>query len=194
MQRMSQRLFAAIAAVLGLTGLASAQYAPPNPYPVVPPYQPIQPVQVIPYQPIQIPQPMPYQPIQPIQSVPAAQQPASTTVNPAPGAVALPGTIGCNTCGKGGPSVPSPYLPQGTARGVGLAPIPYNEYCAQCANGCGSLKSDLGFMFGSCKSFFNPCGPIPCGGGCAGKCGSFPFGKPYGSGYNGCTYDSYLQH
>lgn len=205
MQRMSQRWFAAIAAVLGVAGLASAQSAPPSALPVIP-YPPIQPVQAVPYQPVvpvqgipsqmpqTVPQQMPYQPIQPIQAAPAAQSPV---------AIAMPGTPGCSTCGNNSAQAgtyPSPYLPQRTTIGAGLAPVPYNEYCPQCANGCGSIKSDFGFIFGSCKSFFNPCGPIPCnglggtGGGCLGKCGSFPYGKPYGNGYNNCVYDSYLNH
>ena len=86
----------------------------------------------------------------------------------------------------------------------GPAPVPYNEYCPACANGCGSLKSDLGFILGSCRSFFNPCGPIPCNGlaahpfghGCNGcnKCPAYPYGQPYGHGYNTCVYDTYMNH
>ena len=181
MQRMSQRFFAAIAAILSVAGLASAQNTPPNPYPLN-----------------SYPNPYPlnsYPLIQPVQAVPVTQQPPGVQVNPTPGAVALPGSVGCSSCGRGVPGTyPSPYLPppQKIALGAGLAPVPYNEYCPQCANGCGSVKSDIGFIFGSCKSFFNPCGPIPYNG--FGHCGVYPYGKPYATGFNGCTYTSYLDH
>jgi hypothetical protein len=81
------------------------------------------------------------------------------------------------------------------------APIQYGQFGPGCANGCGSCKSTTGFIFGSCQSFFDPCGPIPAQGprcgkakfGCA-PCGIHPFGQPYGKPYNGCVYDSYLNH
>lgn len=203
MQTMSQRLFAAVAAVLGFGGLAAAQYTEPNRLPAIP-LAPTQQVQMVQYQTlpqgpnqpnqiVSIPQVMPAQTAapqtQPVQAV--APAPAAT-----PGAlVAASGTTGCSTCGNG-VRAPNPYLPQNTAIGAGLAPVPYNETCAQCANGCGSIKSTSGFIFGSCKSFFNPCGPIPCGGACSGshKCGKYPYGTPYGKGFNTCVYDSNLNH
>jgi hypothetical protein len=81
------------------------------------------------------------------------------------------------------------------------APIPYGQYGPGYANGCGSCKSTTGFIFGSCQSFFEPCGPVPGHGlglgagrlGCR-PCGIHPFGQPYNKGINGCTYDSYVNH
>ena len=72
-----------------------------------------------------------------------------------------------------------------------------------CNNGCGSAKANCGFMFGSCKSFFNACGPLSGGhggkgghghGGRGGHCGTLPLGTPYGTGANMCHYDSFLNH
>ncbi len=220
MRRMTQRLFAAVAAVLGISGLASAQYQP-TPYPNIP--APVFPASAYqPVIPVAVPQVMPSQylastPIQPVQTQPIyVQQPAQTQpvyvqqqaapiaapapapVGPVVGAAPAVGAPGCSSCGNGKISygVPSPYLPQRTSWGPGLAPVPYNETCADCANGCGSVKSDLGFWFNSCKSFFNPCGPIPCGGLCNGrtKCPAYPYGHPYSTGFNTCKYDSNLNH
>jgi hypothetical protein len=200
---MSQLAFAAIAAVAGFAGLASAQSAAPNYYPVIPAYQPMQPAQALPYAPTYYGQQAYFQPIQSVQTLPASQQSTAPQTNPAPGA-ATTGSIGCSSCSQGiaggyrAANTPSPYLPESTVRGAGLAPVPYNEFCPQCANGCGSLKSDLGFFFGSCKSFFNPCGPIPCNGlggsGGCNKCGVYPYGKPYATPFNGCAYSSYQNH
>jgi hypothetical protein len=61
-------------------------------------------------------------------------------------------------------------------------------------------------MFGSCKSFFNPCGPGGNGhghgfgrgghggGGIHGRCGGWTFATPYGTGFNHCVYDTFLNH
>ena len=79
------------------------------------------------------------------------------------------------------------------------AAVPFGQYGPGCNNGCGSCKSDAAFMFGSCKSFFDPCGP-KAGKGHGGlfhnraNCAPHPFATPYGMGYNGCVYDSYLNH
>ena len=210
MQTMSQRLFAAVAAVMSFGGLAAAQSTPPNLLPAIP-QAPTQQVQVVQYQMlpqgpnmpgqiVSIPQVMPSQPVagtqnQPVQANQVYQSQAIVPPPTAAPAAAQAGQ-GCVGCGKS-VGTPNPYLPRNTAFGAGLAPVPYNETCAQCANGCGSYKSDFGFVFGSCKSFFNPCGPIPCGGGVGAgcqRCGKYPFGTPYGKGYNTCVYDSYLNH
>jgi hypothetical protein len=74
-----------------------------------------------------------------------------------------------------------------------------------CQNGCGSVKSDLAFQFGTCKQFFSPCGPS-CAGGLFGggktslfgnkeKCPVVPFAQPYGTGWL-CPrqYDTYANH
>ncbi len=168
MQFTSLKMFAAVAAAISIAGLAQAQYAAPN--------------QGYNYQ-----NPYALRPVQAVQPPAAA---AATSLPPGPGA-AMPGApAGCTNCG------PVYGKKLGTAWGPGLAPVPYGEYCRGCANGCGSLKSDLGFFFGSCKSFFSPCGPVPCQGcgGHLGKCGAFPYGRPYANGYNTCCYDSYLNH
>ena len=81
----------------------------------------------------------------------------------------------------------------------------YGNGCGNdCNNGCGSVKHDLGFMFGSCQSFFDKCGPQPCEGtgrfrgkgghGGRANCPDLPWGTPYGAGHNGCKYDSWLNH
>ena len=63
-----------------------------------------------------------------------------------------------------------------------------------CQNGCGSVKSDLAFHFGSCKNFLSPCGPN-CGGLFGSKCPTMPFNAPFGTGW-ACPrqYDSYANH
>ena len=66
---------------------------------------------------------------------------------------------------------------------------PYGE--PSCSNGAGSLRSNVNFMFGSSKSYFNPCAPGSYG---KTKCGGAGVFGPGGCGYNGCQYDSYLNH
>lgn len=158
MQRMWRQMFAALAGVLVVAGLASAQ-AP-------------------------IPQQLPQSPIRgqyvAIPGAPVAA-PVAPTVAPAGGQVFVRGSGGCNSCGSASTAVPC-------------------KTGNTCNNGCGSFKSDCAFMFGSCKKFFDPCGPV--GNGCGNghgrghgpRCGVHPFGKPYSNGYNGCNYDSYLNH
>ena len=115
-------------------------------------------------------------------------------VTPASGTAVVQGQGGCSNCGS-------------AANGYA---VPYGSYGPRDRNGCGSLKADCGFIFGSCKSFFDPCGPVPCDGGggkhagkhgglfggrLGGCCGIQPFGSPYNNGgWNHCTYDSFLNH
>jgi hypothetical protein len=174
--------------------MVSAQNGQPNPYPAIAiPTAPV--IQQVPFQPV-LPAPVqsvPFQPILPVQAATVAQQPVIAP------SVALPTTIACSSCSDcNGRTGAKPYLPKNAMLGAGLAPVPYAEYCGQCANGCGSLKSNIGFYLGSSKSFFNPCGPIPCNiwgtPSVCNKCGVMPFAKPYGTGYNTCNYDSYLNH
>jgi hypothetical protein len=167
MQRMWRQMFAAAAGVLVVAGLAAAQSPPPNPLPPV-----------------------------------HAYAPAS---GPGYGPAVRPASAGYNT----------PVVPPGSglaglpAQVHNAPPIYYAQYGPGGANGCGNIKSDLGFMFGSCKSFFDPCGPLPCNGGGhghgkfgthrfgrggLGDCPRHPYAAPYGTGYNGCVYDSYLNH
>ena len=75
-------------------------------------------------------------------------------------------------------------------------------YGALCNNGCGSFRSDAGFVLGSCRSFFAPCGPgmldfghgRGCGGGLFGKCHKGGPGVPSAGAYEPCRYDSYANH
>jgi hypothetical protein len=168
-------MFAALAGVLAIVGAASAQ-APGQ---------------------IPIPQPLPNGAAR-LQSTFSPAYVAGAPVTPA-GAIFVKGSGGCSSCGN-----------------TAATPCQYGK--TDCNNGCGSVKSTCGIIFGSCKSFFNPCGPLPSGGGWGGNgklgggCGSGggghghgggghgghcpppPYGKPYGTGANMCTYDSFLNH
>lgn len=62
-----------------------------------------------------------------------------------------------------------------------------------CNNGCGSLKSDCKFLFGSCRSFFSPCGPRLGGGAWLDNCRTPVYGTGWGP-FNPCCYDTYLNH
>jgi hypothetical protein len=103
------------------------------------------------------------------------------------------------------PLAAAPVLP---AYGAGSGPAIHGSFTMSgggcqtgyaCNSGCGSLRSDLGFHFGSCKSFFAPCGPGLHGGhgGLFGKgyCPTLPFAEPWGKGWT-CPpcYDSYANH
>ncbi len=174
MQRMWRQMFTAVAGLLTVVGTASAQGAPPKSLPPLPP--------------------LPAIPLAP--SIEWDKKaPLASPTSTAPASV-VP-TAGGYAADVAAPVVGVPAAPVA----MGRAPIQSAQYGPGCANGCGNFKSDLGFMFGSCKSFFEPCGPTPCNGGHCGKarfgckaCGIHPFGQPYGTVYNGCGYDSYLNH
>jgi hypothetical protein len=121
--------------------------------------------------------------VQNLPAVPAAQAGTPSSSMPLSASRNIPAQAvsGGSACNGG----------SGTALGVGKAPIQFGQYGRQCANGCGSWAGNCGFIFGSCRSFFDPCGPLPLG--CK-KCPVSPFGHPYGTGINRCTYDSYLNH
>lgn len=99
---------------------------------------------------------------------------------------------------------PAPVVPasaathvKGSGGCVGCGPaVQTGQYGPGQRNGCGSARADAGFVFGSCKSFFAPCGPAPCEG--LGRfrnpCPTHPFAKPFGSGFNTCAYESYNNH
>jgi hypothetical protein len=142
-------------------------------------------------------------PTQPGAVVPQEVPPGSAGVPAAPGVggVAVPGNGG--TASRG-------FVMSGNG-GYFCTSCPSAQ---PCNNGCGSLRSDAGFVFGSCRSYFNPCGPglAGCGGhghghghGGGSGCGSGLFGHDrcpgtpvYGTGprvgFNPCIYDSYLNH
>jgi hypothetical protein len=132
------------------------------------------------------------------QQQPSGVSRLNAVVSPAPIALAggqtyIRGSGGCNGCGTPAPCATPCASPCPTAR--------------DCNNGCGSAKSDCRFMFGSCKSFFDPCGPSGnghgrhggrCGGGLGGhhdRCGTWTFGAGYNTGgCNMCLYSSFLLH
>ncbi len=113
------------------------------------------------------------------QSRPVPQYPAvapGTTLQPVSGTTVIRGTAGCNNCAPAvGPVVRGGFTMSAVTGGNCLLGNP-------CQNGCGSVRSDLGFHFGSCKQFFAPCGPTP-------------LAAPWGKGF-GCprAYDSYANH
>lgn len=153
-------MFAAVAGVLTVTGLASAQSPPPGPLPL----------------------PVPPTPAYRMALPATAQQ----QVRPASGTTYVQGSGGCANCNNGAAS--GGYY--GHQPGV-----QYGTYGPGRMNGCGNLKSDLGFMYGSCKSFFDPCGPLPLEfGRHKQKCPLHPYATPYGTPYNGCCVDTYLNH
>jgi hypothetical protein len=118
---------------------------------------------------------------------------AATPVVPSGGATVIQGSGGCTSCGP-------------TTRGYTMSKHSGGGDCMLgygCQNGCGSLKSDAAFHFGSCKQFFSPCGPScgngghgsGCGGLFGGKCGALPYAQPWGIGWQ-CPrqYDTNLNH
>jgi len=112
------------------------------------------------------------------------------SIVPVAGTDYVRGSGGCSNCGSGnGPVAQTLHQPA----------VPFAQYGPTDRHGCGNFKSDLGFIFGNCKSYFNPCNPLPCDGG-RGRFGSRnpcpiqPYGTPYGAGANGCKYDTYLNH
>ena len=135
-----------------------------------------------------------------LQPSPAAA--AAITVPPARDAVVFQPPTQCPTCGKSGHGN-GPVARMGTAtRGFimqssggyyGGAPCDNGR---QCNNGCGSVQSDLGFLFGSCRSFFAPCSPgsLNCAGCGRGKCATPVYGRGATNPYNPCVYDSNLNH
>ena len=118
-----------------------------------------------------------------LSSAAVAQYPAQPQppVQPVSGANVIKGNGGCTNCGT--PAVAGP-----ATRGYTMAKLKGDGcgYGQACANGCGSVKSDIAFQFGSCKDFFSPCGP---------RCPKLPFAQPHGTGW-ACPrqYDSYANH
>jgi hypothetical protein len=121
-------------------------------------------------------------------AAPAQYQPTVSPVITAGGTNVVRGDGGCTNCG------PTTSGHRGFTMGAvqsvtgGKCMLSY-----PCQNGCGSVKSDLAFHFGSCKNFFSNCGPT-CGG-LFGHCPVQPFNAPFGTGW-ACPrqYDSYANH
>jgi len=130
----------------------------------------------------QNPAPRSYEMVLP-QAMPVpAKAAVSNPITPVAGAIYMRGSGGCSSCGNGATAAPAPSFAQ---------------YGPQQRNGCGSAGADAKFIFGSCKSFFDPC---DAGGGrgrgcssCSG-CPSWPLAQPYGTKFHGCVYDTYLNH
>ncbi|MBN9122632.1 MAG: hypothetical protein J0I06_26380 [Planctomycetes bacterium] len=112
---------------------------------------------------------------------------AATPLVPASGATVIRGDGGCANCGS---STGRGFVMSGISNVTGgNCQLGY-----PCQNGCGSIKSDLAFHFGSCKNFFAPCGPT-CSSLSGHKCPTLPFAAPWGQGWQ-CprAYDSYTNH
>ncbi|MBM3980757.1 MAG: hypothetical protein FJ304_10810 [Planctomycetes bacterium] len=108
---------------------------------------------------------------------------AATPIQPVNGATVIRGT-GCSNCG------PTTTASRGFTMSLGKVTGGNCQLGAPCQSGCGSVKSDLAFHFGSCKNFFAPCGPT-----LNSRCGVLPFAQPFGQGF-ACPrpYDSYANH
>lgn len=178
-----RRLFAVAAGVIVLAGTASAQNASqPPPASTTPP-------------PIAAAQPAPG-PTTP--SVPAAS--AGLPASPGPGAVIVSGNCGGVGTTPNGGRIANGALAQRWTWANGGYFCSGCQYGATCNSGCGSFRADMGFVFGSCKSFFSPCGPGVCPGihgyrNGNGKCGSMPvLGTGSQVPFNPCVYDSYANH
>jgi hypothetical protein len=117
------------------------------------------------------------------QQPPSQQPPIAAPAYPSTAMVAVPmqpsGGLpayngGCVNCA--GPAT-TPSLTGGApARGFQMLSGGHCMLGYGCQNGCGSVKSDLAFQFGTCKQFFNPCGPS-CDGGLFGGKGTLFGGK-----------------
>jgi hypothetical protein len=136
-------------------------------------------------------QPQYYYPAAPKYPAAAPAAAAGAQLQPVSGTTIIRGNGGCTNCGtpatQHGPTIRNSFTMANVHGGnCGLG--------APCQNGCGSVKSDLAFHFGTCKQFFSPCGPT-IGGLWKGPCPSAPMAQPFGTGW-GCPrgYDSYANH
>lgn len=129
------------------------------------------------------------QPQQPVRypALPPAAA-AAIPVQPASGATVISGGAGCTNCGTAAGPVTRGFSMSGFGGGN-------CAFGSTCNNGCGSVKSNLAFQFGSCKNFFSPCGPTWGGFGHKDRCPTGPMNQPWGTGF-GCprAYDSYANH
>ena len=161
------RLAAAVVGAAALAGSASAQ----APAPVVVPQVVAQPA------------PGPTVPTVVVPRAPAALPPAAAAAvptAPAPGTTYVAANGGGTSHRGFVMNASGGYF--GTSCGLGQ----------QCNSGCGSFRSDLGLVFGSCRSFFAPCGPTLRGK--HGSCNHPVIGPGASGPFNPCQYDSYLNH
>ena len=125
---------------------------------------------------------------------------------PSPGrtSVARLNSIGCPGSDRAGgqPDLRAGFGRLQRLRHAGTCATPWAKLWRMrhdCNNGCGSAKADCRFMFGSCKSFFNPCGPSGGGHGPrrrwrlgrVTRCRSARRTVPV---LEHCVYDSFLNH
>jgi hypothetical protein len=167
------RLAAAVLGAAALAGSASAQALAPV---------------VVPQQVVAQPAPGPTAPTVAIPGAPATLPPAaaaSVPVAPAPGTTVVTGNGGC---APGGTSHRG-FVMNATGGYLGTS----CQLGQSCNNGCGSLRSDLGLVFGSCRSYFAPCGVTPFGHG-GGSCNRPVIGPGATGPFNPCFYGSYLNH
>lgn len=120
-----------------------------------------------------------------LSSAASAQYPTQPQqpVQPASGVNVIKGGAGCSNCAPAAPACGP------TTRAFTMSKLKGGDNCGYgqaCNNGCGSVKYDIAFQFGSCKDFFSPCGP---------RCPKVPFAQPFGTGWQ-CPrqYDSYANH
>jgi hypothetical protein len=181
--RIWTRFAAVAAAAVALAGSAAAQ--PISRSPIIIPQAPAAAPAQLPAAaaPAQLPAAAPTRvPAAAAQAPAAAPAPAPVAVTPAPaaGPAVVAGQGGCSNCNTAARgfvmSASGGYF--GTSCRTGLS----------CNNGCGSFRSDLGFVLGSCKSFFAPCGPGLLGHNC-----NHPvLGTGRTAPTDPCVYDSYL--
>src|SRR5262245_53536715 len=107
----------------------------------------------------------PHYPAPPVQYPPVGPRVAAPQIIPASGRNVIRCDGGCTNCG-----------PTTGHRGFTMSSVTGGKCMVgyPCQNGCGSVKSDLAFHFGSCKNFFSNCGPT-CGGLFGEKCPTQPF-------------------
>lgn len=176
----------AAAAVLAVTGSASAQTAGVGSLPQIPVIgQPAAPVPAAPAAPA------------PAMAAPAAPAPAAApAAAPAVSPIIVHGASGCSTCAPA-------CDPCGKSRSLfGGGVFSSLKIGSGCANpvGCGNFASERTFLFGGCKQFYNPGNDCGKHGGDCGKGGHKGGGcknclTPDGpGGYfdRNCEYGSYL--
>lgn len=172
------RLALAAVGAAALAGPASAQ----SPAPVVIPNRVV----------VAQPAPGPTVPtVPPAAGAPAALPPAAsaaTPVAPPAGATVVTGTGSCSNCGTGSGTAHRGFVMNVTGGYLGTN----CRLGTPCNNGCGSARYDAAFVFGSCRTFFAPCGPNWAGK--HGSCNVPVLAGGASAPFNPCVYDSYLNH
>ncbi|MBN9523649.1 hypothetical protein J0H58_34915 [bacterium] len=115
---------------------------------------------------------------------------AATPVPPAPGATVVTGNGGCTNCGPTAGTSHRGFVMNASGGYFGTN----CRSGAPCNNGCGSFRADAGMLFGSCRSFFSPCGASGLFGKHGGTCNNPVLNGGLSGPFNPCVYDSYLNH